>query len=258
MDNLLHISLLQFDIKWENRETNITSLEKMMSGLQSDLIVLPEMFTTGFTMEPENIAEKPLGKTHSWMKEIAAAKKCVITGSLVTQENGKYYNRLIWMYPDGNFATYDKRHLFRMAGEHKKYTAGNRKLIVNYRGWKICPLICYDLRFPVWSRNTEMYDLLIYIANFPAARSAHWNCLLKARAIENQCYVAGLNRTGTDAREIKYWGESRIINPIGNIIASSPEKKDGIIQTAISLKALKKYQQEFPFSLDSDSFHIVP
>ena len=235
----------------------------------TDLIVLPEMFSTGFSMNPEKFAEPLNGKTVNWMKEKAKEKNCVITGSFISEENGKCFNRLVWMNADGSYSTYDKRHLFRMANEDNHYTAGEKKIIVELKGWKICPLICYDLRFPVWSRNRKIddgkvglnthyeYDLLIYVANWPEIRSYPWKTLLLARAIENQCYVVGLNRVGNDGTEIYHSGDSAVISARGEIISKTKPHEDSTETVALNYSELAAFRKLFPAILDADTFEIM-
>jgi omega-amidase len=254
----LAITLVQTTLHWHDPAANRQMLAQKLAGLTepTDLIVLPEMFTTGFSMDAPQLAEKPDGPTLDWLKGQAAKHKAVITGSLITEENGRYYNRLIWMRPDGSFEHYDKRHLFRMAGEDQVYTAGTSRLVVTLKGWRICPLICYDLRFPVWSRNTGPdYDLLLYVANWPAKRSLAWRTLLPARAIENLAYVVGVNRVGEDGKAIPYSGDSAVYQPTGEI--TWQQSHEEIIQTVkISHKTLTDYRQSFPAHLDADSFTL--
>lgn len=227
----------------------------------TDLIVLPEMFTTGFTMEARAVAEPMNLTTFRWMKQMAAQTGAVVTGSYVVQEKNNYFNRLIWMQPDGQFDTYDKRHLFRMAGEDAVYTAGNQRIVKEWKGWRICPLICYDLRFPVWSRNVQpdstdfAYDLLLYVANWPAARRNAWNVLLQARAIENLSYVVGVNRVGQDSNEHLYTGDSAVVDYTGEILFSQADVEKTHQQT-LSLDGLKAFRNKFPTNLDADAFSI--
>ncbi|MBA3706782.1 MAG: amidohydrolase, partial [Bacteroidetes bacterium] len=216
----LKITIIQSNLHWENKEKNLEMFSKKIAAITdaTDLIVLPEMFTTGFSMNPKKFAEIMSGPTIEWLKQKAREKKCVITGSFIAEENGNYFNRLVWMNSDGTYNTYDKRHLFRMADEHNHYNFGKSKLVVELKGWKICPLVCYDLRFPVWSRNVKSeYDVLIYVANWPERRNHHWRTLLLARAIENQCYSIGVNRIGADGNSIAHSGDSTVIDPRGMI-----------------------------------------
>ncbi len=272
----LKVTIIQSDLHWENVAKNISMFSKKISAITepTDIIVLPEMFTTGFTMKSEKLAETMTGKTVAWMKEQAKKSNCVIIGSLIVKEEitspstdgrqrgVKFFNRLVWMQPDGDFYTYDKRHLFRMAKEHENFSAGNKRLIVDYKGWKICPLVCYDLRFPVWSRNfslteTPAYDCLIYIANWPEVRKTPWSKLLEARAIENQCYVVGVNRVGIDGTNHVYSGNSVVINPKGEAITTVPEHKEVTQTVSLSLKELTDFRALFPVRLDGDEFEII-
>lgn len=224
----------------------------------TDIIVLPEMFTTGFTMNARAMAEPMNGPTVEWMKKKVLEKKCVITGSMIITENGAFYNRLIWMDPDGSFTHYDKRHLFRLAHEEQTYTPGKNKIVVNCKGWKILPLICFDLRFPVWSRRTKEsdYDLLLYVANWPERRITAWNQLLIARAIENQCYVAGLNRVGNDGNDIYHSGESAVINCKGENIGSIPLHEECMETITLNKQELNDFRKQLPFIEDGDNFTI--
>lgn len=259
MPEPLRVTLVQTDLYWENPTANLAMLEEKLSehSQTTDVIILPEMFTTGFTMNPAAVAEPMNLTTTRWMRQIAAQYEAVVLGSFVVQESGKYYNRLVWMQPDGTYETYDKRHLFRMGNEHEVYTAGTRRLIHTWKGWKICPLICYDLRFPVWSRNVDnQYDLLIYVANWPAARENAWKSLLTARAIENQCYTVGVNRVGEDGKGIPHAGASGLIDFKGNWI--SYPHSDPLIHTyTLNHEELSTFRDKFPAYLDGDHFEIV-
>jgi predicted amidohydrolase len=238
-------------------------LEEQIFSLSepTDLIVLPEMFTTGFTMDAQAVAEPMNLTTFRWLKQMAAQTRAVVTGSYVVKEKNSYFNRLIWMQPDGQFDSYDKRHLFRMAGEDGIYTAGEQRLIKEWKGWRICPLICYDLRFPVWSRNrTEAstdfaYDLLLYVANWPAPRRTAWNTLLQARAIENLSYVAGVNRVGEDGNGHVYTGDSALIDFKGDVLFRQTDR-EAIHQQTLSLDDLRTFREKFPANLDADAFTI--
>ena len=256
----LHITLVQASLHWEDRETNLSMFEEQISRMEepTDLILLPEMFSTGFTMNAAKLAEDMDGAAVSWMKRIAAEKSVTLCGSLIIKENGNYYNRLVWMRPDGSLLTYDKRHLFRLAEEQKTYTPGSKKIITEIRGWKILPLICYDLRFPVWSRRTktEDYDLLVYVANWPDRRIHAWKTLLPARAIENQCYVAGLNRVGNDGNGIPHSGHSAVYDCMGESLAVTPAGKSVVTSVALSAETLAKCRRMFPFDRDADAFSI--
>ncbi len=260
----LKVTLVQTELHWENVDANLAMFTQKLSEIEkgsTDLIVLPEMFSTGFSMNAKTLAEKENGKTIQWMAQQANNKNAVITGSIIFEEDEKYYNRLIWMRPDGTFEYYNKRHLFSMGNEHLHYTAGTKKLITQLNGWKICPLVCYDLRFPVWSRNHFIkendtpigeYDLLLYIANWPERRNHPWKTLLLARAIENQCYVAGLNRIGADGNNIIHSGDSAIINAKGEIISTIPAHKNYISTIELNYNELINFRKEFPVGLDAD------
>ncbi|KAA5549191.1 amidohydrolase [Adhaeribacter rhizoryzae] len=254
----LSVTLVQTSLHWHDAAANREMLAQKLVGLTepTDLIVLPEMFTTGFSMEASLLAEKTDGTTLNWLQEQAAKYNAVITGSLIIEENGKYFNRLIWMRPNGSFEHYDKRHLFRMADEHQVYTAGTSRLLVTLKEWRICPLVCYDLRFPVWSRNTGPdYDLLLYVANWPAKRNLAWKTLLPARAIENLAYVVGVNRVGEDSKGIIYSGDSAAYGPTGEVIWQQHETE--AIQTIkLSQATLQAYRQAFPAYLDADAFSL--
>ncbi|WP_028981354.1 amidohydrolase [Sporocytophaga myxococcoides] len=254
----LKITLVQTPLFWKNSGANLAMLEEKLWQMkeQSDLIILPEMFTTGFSMDAAELAEPMNLTAFKWMKQMAAQKKAVITGSVIIKEGDKFHNRLIWMEPDGSFDAYDKRHLFRMAGEDKVYTAGIKKLIKEIKGWKICPLVCYDLRFPVFSRNRQNeYDLLIYVANWPAARNVAWKTLLRARAIENISYVAGVNRIGTDGKDLEYSGDSAVIGPVGEYIEELNDREE-LKTITLSAEHLNAFRQKFPAHLDADSFEL--
>jgi omega-amidase len=266
MQNELNIVGIQADLVWENPKKNIAFFEEKIQHLpkETDLVVLPEMFTTGFTMHPEKIAEFMDGTSILWMQKMAAENQIAITGSLVIKEhlNGakgdkKIYNRLVFVHPSGKIETYNKRHSFTLAGEDKVYTSGDKKLIVNYKGWRICPLICYDLRFPVWARNTENYDLLIYMANWPVTRIRAWDTLLKARAIENMSYVIGVNRTGKDANDYKYSGNSLIVDFLGDELSSLHINEIGLIKAKINKTNQDKTRKKLGFLNDRDSFSII-
>lgn len=253
----LRISTIQSIIHWEDIDANLDYFSKKIAILknQTDVVVLPEMFTTGFSMTPANLAESMSGKTMQWLASQASMIGAVVTGSFIAKENGKYYNRLVWMYPDGTFRTYDKRHLFTLAKEDENYEAGTKKLIVEWKGWKICPLICYDLRFPVWARNVEGYDLLIYTANWPVTRSNAWKILLAARAIENQCYVVGVNRVGKDGSELQYAGDSSVIDFGGKILSRVTEVEQ-VTTIEISKAKMDNFRQKLNFLDDRDLFEI--
>lgn len=267
----LKITIIQTNLHWENKTKNLEMFSQKMDAIaeSADIIVLPEMFTTGFSMNPREFAEPMSGSTVSWMKEQAKKKKCVVTGSFICEENGNYYNRLVWASADGTCSTYDKRHLFRMANEDNHYTAGNKKIVIDLKGWKICPLVCYDLRFPVWSRNTNTsggaadkenvsyeYDVLIYVANWPEVRSYPWKTLLLARAIENQCYVVGLNRVGDDGNKIYHSGDSAVINAKGAVISTTKPHDESIETVVLSYQELASFRKSFPALMDADGFRL--
>jgi omega-amidase len=224
---------------------------------KTDLIVLPEMFNTGFSMNATELAEPMQGKTMQWMLEVADRYDCVVTGSLIIEEQGKYYNRMIWMLPDGSFEKYDKHHLFSMGDENKFYTAGAEQVVVELKGWKIRLAICYDLRFPVWLKNQQdTYDILLVIASWPDKRSSHWKALIPARAIENQSYVIGVNRVGHDGNETYHSGHSMCIDAYGNTVYYKPEDED-LYTFSITYEDLVKTRRSFPFLKDGDDFKIL-
>jgi predicted amidohydrolase len=293
----LTITTIQTGLIWEDKEANLRLLEKKILALPdpAELVVLPEMFTTGFSMRPEFFAETMDGPAISWMKEIAAKRRVILTGSLIVSEGGDYFNRLVWMQPNGVFGYYDKRHRFAYAGEDQSYTAGRRRLITSVKGWRVLPLICYDLRFPVWSRQTPSgihdgrdslagvrgaggpgvtgragaadpagaadaayeYDLLLYVANWPQRRSSAWRTLLPARAVENQCFVAGVNRVGHDGNGIYHSGDSRIIGPLGDILYDAADREE-VFSMTLQKETLTGVRQHFPFWRDADHFTIEP
>lgn len=256
----LKITTIQTSLHWEQVDENLFHFSKMMDGVEaSDIIVLPEMFTTGFTMNPEKLGEEHGGKGLQWMQQKAKEKDAIIVGSISVKDNGNYYNRLYWVKPDGTYEWYDKRHLFRMGNEHQHYTAGNKKLVIDYKGWKVCPLVCYDLRFPVWSRNKKenTYDVLIYVANWPEVRSYPWKQLLIARAIENQAYVVGVNRIGEDGNGIAHSGDTSIINPRGEITNNTQSHQDKAETVLLSYTYLQDFRKVFPVMLDGDDFEVI-
>lgn len=253
----LRVTLVQQALHWENQTANLEEFSRLLAPLagHTDIIILPEMFTTGFSMTPDHLAESMQGPTIQWMRAQAAATGAVITGSLIIEEAGRFYNRLVWMRPDGTLDTYDKRHLFSLAGEDKRYASGLSRLITAWKGWRICPLICYDLRFPVWSRNTHAYDLLIYVANFPARRSYAWDQLLLARAIENQTYVIGVNRVGTDGNGHAYAGGSALIDYEGQVVTRLGTQNT-VFTTTIDPASQEQFQKKFQFLADQDHFFV--
>ena len=257
--NNLKLTLIQSDIYWHQIEANLAMYEEKLWQITepTDIIVLPEMFQTGFTMDHAGLAEPMNLTTFKWMKQMAAQKKAVVTGSYIVKEKGQTFNRLIWMQPDGTWHKYDKRHLFRMADEHHYFDMGMEKLIVEWRGWKICPMICYDLRFPVWARNRNLeYDLLLYVANWPAVRVNAWDALLKARAIENVAYTIGLNRVGEDGKQIAYNGHSGAYSAKGETLAFSDQEE--MMQITLSGSELARFREKFPAHLDADDFELKP
>ncbi len=257
MDNL-KISIVQSALIWENKQANLDAFSTKINQIETetDVIVLPEMFTTGFSMKPQKLAEPTKDQTYAWMKKQALAKQAAIVGSFIVVEKGKYYNRLLWVNPDEIYEKYDKRHLFSLAKEHLHYTAGNEKIIINYKGWRIRPLICYDLRFPVWARNVNDYDLLLYVANWPTPRAHAWRTLLQARAIENQAYVAGVNRVGEDAFGNSHSGDSAVINPLGELLTSIKPFEEATETIELSVEMMGTFRQKFPFGNDADSFEV--
>ena len=253
----MQVLLIQAPLVWEKPKLNRNYFEECINAISEkvDLIVLPEMFTTGFTMNPSAVAETMQGETVVWIQSLAKAKNCAITGSIVIEENGNFYNRMLFVFPSGEIQHYDKRHLFTLAGEEKVYIAGTQKLIVEYLGWKICPLVCYDLRFPVFSRNVEEYDLLIYVASWPKVRTSAWDALLKARAIENVSYVVGVNRIGEDASGHNYVGHSQIVDCLGEYVVE-PQESEAIFIATLDKSKLSEIRQKFAFLNDQDAFDI--
>lgn len=256
----LKITVFQAYLFWENTDKNLQNLSLRLSmGVKekTDLIVLPEMFNTGFSMNAAELAEPMQGKTMQWMLDMAKKYECVVTGSLIIQEGDNYYNRMIWMLPDGNFEQYDKHHLFGLGDEDEHYTAGKEQVIVELKGWKIRLAICYDLRFPVWLRNKEaQYDILLVIASWPDKRASHWKALIPARAIENQSYVIGVNRVGHDGNEIYHSGHSMCIDAYGNTVYYKPEDED-LYTFSINYEDLVKNRRTFPFLRDADDFKLL-
>jgi len=250
----LKIALIQHEQVWEDIDANLELFSTALEGVAPDvdLIILPEMFSTGFTMNAPSLSQKMDGSGVKWLRDTAQRKQADLVGSLIIRENDSYYNRLVWMTPDGRFSTYDKRHLFRMAGEHHVYTAGNRMLTIALKGWRLRPFICYDLRFPGWTRNiSNSYDVAVFIANWPAARRLHWRRLLQARAIENLSYVVGVNRVGTDGNGLAYSGDSAVIDPTGNVLSEVPDQPS-IIPVHIRKEDLDAYREAFPAWMDAD------
>lgn len=262
----LKITLVQSDLHWEDRALNLQHFDSHLKNIreQSDIVVLCEMFTTGFSMDPERVAEEHHPdemETLNWMRRWAAKLDAVITGSVSVLESGKYYNRLYWVLPDGRINTYDKRHLFSFAGEDQAYSEGQDRIIEEWRGWKICPLICYDLRFPVWSRNVLLdgepaYDVLIYVANWPEVRREPWIKLLAARAIENQVYVVACNRVGFDGNGHAYSGDSSVIDPRGAYVYESPLRQEDVCTVTLLAEPLRDFRSKFPVLKDADPFDL--
>ncbi len=267
----LTISTIQTNLLWEEKQANLRLLEEKINALQekTEIVVLPEMFSTGFSMNAEQLAETMDGETMDWMKRISREYRIILTGSIMIREDDKYFNRLIWMLPNGEYGYYDKRHLFAFGEEDKHYSAGNKRLIASVKGWRINLLICYDLRFPVWARQAPSlpppkeeqtssapeYDVLIYVANWPEKRSHAWKTLLCARAIENQCYVVGVNRVGSDANNIYYSGNSLVIDPLGQVLYHMADEED-VNTITLSKEKLDEVRERFPFWKDADGFNI--
>ena len=269
----LTITGIQTNLYWEDKAANLKMFEeKILSiNIPTEIVVLPEMFSTGFSMNPEKLAEGMDGKTVQWMKRISAEKKIILTGSVIIEEDGKYFNRLVWMMPNGEFGYYDKRHLFAYADEDQHYTPGYKRLIASVKGWKINLLVCYDLRFPVWSRQTltpspsplvekgdaaPEYDVLIYVANWPERRNHAWKTLLEARAIENQCYVVGVNRVGEDGNKIYHGGDSMVVDPMGQVLYHRKDEEE-IFTASLDKGHLEAVRKKIPFWKDADAFRIL-
>ena len=259
MQNELTVTLIQSNLSWENPIQNRLNFEEKINSINTptDIIVLPEMFTSGFTMHPKNLSESINGETISWMKKLAAETNAAITGSLIIKENDSYYNRLCFVEPSGNVSTYNKRHTFTLAGEDKVYNAGTDKVIITYKGWKICPQICYDLRFPVFARNTEDYDLLFYVANWPKPRISAWDALLKARAIENMSYTIGVNRVGLDANNYEYPGHSMTYDCLGNALTDLKPNEESVVTVTLLKNYQDKYRNKLQFLSDRDCFTLM-
>ncbi|PSL35802.1 amidohydrolase [Chitinophaga ginsengisoli] len=260
----LKVTLIQTNLHWENIEDNLRMFDEKINAIQerTEIVVLPEMFSTGFSMAPERLAQTMDGSAVQWMKKKAAEKNIILTGSLIIEENGNYWNRLLWMQPNGVYGTYDKRHLFGFGGEHEHYQPGDKRLIAQVKGWKICLTVCYDLRFPVWSRNAILpetgepaYDVLINVANWPERRSTPWKTLIHARAIENQCYAIGVNRVGNDGNNIYHSGDSSLIDPLGEILYRKSHDED-IFTTTLERSRLDEVRKNFPFLKDADKFQV--
>ena len=264
----LTITTIQSNLIWEDKAANLRMLEQKIAGIEekTEIVVLPEMFNTGFSMRPEALAETMEGETIEWMKRVSRENGIVLTGSLMIEEAGNYYNRLVWMLPNGQYGHYDKRHLFAFGEEDKHYSAGNKRLIASVKGWKINLQVCYDLRFPVWARQAPLssrrgdggeveYDVLIYVANWPERRSHAWKTLLCARAIENQCYVVGVNRVGSDSKNVYHSGNSLVIDPLGQVLYHMADEED-VNTITLQKEMLEDVRSKFPFWKDADKFNI--
>jgi predicted amidohydrolase len=258
----LTITTIQSNLLWEEKSANLRLLEEKIRGIaeKTEIVILPEMFNTGFSMKPSQLSETMDGETVSWMKKVSRENGVILTGSVIIGEEGKYFNRLIWMLPNAEFGHYDKRHLFAYGEEDKYFSAGNKRLIASAKGWRIQLLVCYDLRFPVWSRQQSAsgspeFDVLIYVANWPERRSHAWKTLLCARAIENQCYVVGVNRVGTDGNKIYYSGNSLVIDPLGQVLYHMADEED-VNTIVLSKEKLDEVRSKFPFWKDADEFRI--
>ncbi|MNS04017.1 2-oxoglutaramate amidase [compost metagenome] len=253
----MKVALIQSSIVWENPKLNRKYYEETINGIVGsvDLIVLPEMFTTGFTMNPQLVSETMQGETVVWLQTLAKAKKSAITGSLIIEENGQFFNRLVFVFPSGEMQYYDKKHLFTLAGEDRIYSRGRKKNIIDYLGWKICPLVCYDLRFPVFSRNTEDYDLLLYVASWPKPRINAWDILIRARAVENMCYTIGVNRNGLDNNNFEYIGHSQVVDFLGNYVLE-PQETEGVFMVELSKEKMIETRNKLGFLNDRDSFEL--
>ena len=258
MKEELKIFLLQFDLIWEDPSKNRLQITNYLEELSDiDIILLPELFSTGFSVSSTHLAEPMDGETVTWMKSISEKKNAVLCGTVMIKDKGHIYNRLLWVEPNGRVLHYDKRHLFSLIEEDKHFTAGIKRLIVEYEGWKICPMICYDLRFPVFARNDVDYDVLLFVANWPNTRISAWDALLKARAIENQTYVVGLNRVGVDAFNAGYPGHSQVLDPEGVCISMAPEYEVGLVEVTLSKNHLMVCRKRHPFLSDRDAFTIT-
>ncbi len=254
----MNVTIIQTDMAWEDKSHNLNHIEEIIvsNNFKTDIVILPEMFNTGFSMNPENLAESPDGSTFKWMMKTARKGNFGLCGSYIVKDNNQYYNRWIFASPDGEYWSYDKRHLFTMGGEKESFSAGDNRVVFTYREVRINPYICYDLRFPVWSRNRNDTDLMIYAANWPESRSEVWKILLRARAIENQCYVVGANRIGTDGNGIKYCGDSLIIDPKGAVIAAAEVNVESYVTADLSMSNLADFRKKFPVASDADNFTI--
>lgn len=254
----MKVAIVQSHIHWEDKHKNIQSFEQKLGSIEpgTQLVLLPEMFTTGFSMNPEKLAEKYPGETVAWMKQVSSRYGFALTGSIIAESNGNFFNRMIFAQPTGEITFYDKRHLFRMGKEDEHYSAGNKRVTVEYKGWRIMLAVCYDIRFPVWLRNRNDYDLLILVANFPEKRRYAWNSLIVARAIENQAYVAACNRVGSDGNKINHTGDSQIVDPMGQPLVVAKPNSEEIIYATLSKEYLNSVRESFPVHLDADDFAI--
>ena len=258
MKEALNICLLQCDLHWEDALKNRTQIDAYLAEVTgADIILLPELFSTGFSVASTHLVETMDGETLSWMKTLSEKKKAVLCGSVMIEDKGHIYNRLLWVEPNGRVLHYDKRHLFSLIEEDKHFTAGIERLILEYEGWKICPMICYDLRFPVFARNDVDYDVLLFVANWPNTRISAWDALLKARAIENQTYIVGLNRVGVDGFNAEYPGHSQVLDPEGDCISMAPEYEVGLVEVTLSKNHLMVCRRRHPFLSDRDAFTIT-
>lgn len=256
---ILNIAVFQLDLVWENHEANRARIDELLQDINTntDVVFLPEMFTTGFSMNVSELGETMDGVTVQWMKKRSSEHQLALCGSLIIQENGDFYNRSVFVEPSGEIHFYNKRHLFTMGEEESHFQKGTERLIVPYKGWRICPLICYDLRFPVWSRNRNEYDLLVYSANWPNARNEVWKTLLKARSIENQCFVVGVNRIGKDENGIDYSGDSQVLNPKGEHLAKSISNAEEVLIASLSHQEMVDFRGKFPVLNDADDYNLV-
>lgn len=259
LSNNIGITLIQSSLRWENPAANLERFSEKLDAVKqpADLVVLPEMFTTGFTMNAAALAEPMEGPSMGWMADRAEVMGCSLAGSMIIREDGRFYNRMIWMNPDGSYVFYDKRHLFRMADEHNHYSSGDKRVVVSFKGWRFCLQICYDLRFPVWSRNRGDYDALIYVANWPQARSQAWISLLQARAIENQAYVIGVNRVGEDGTGKSYSGDSAVRDPRGKLMSGIKAGREAAETVTLDLESLHSFRTKFAVLRDADPFNIL-
>lgn len=253
----LRITLVQTDLLWQDKPANLLKIDQLINGVQTDVVVLPEMFATGFSMDAKNNFSEMEGREHLWMKAKAKELNAVVSGSLIIKENGSFYNRFLWVQPDGTTEFYDKRHLFRMANEQEHYAPGKNIKVLELKGWKIALQVCYDLRFPVWSRNKNLgYDTIIYVANWPEKRSFAWKNLLKARAIENLAYCIGVNRVGLDGNGINYSGDSAALSYLGEELSNIPPNQEKIETVLLSKASLDEYRKKFPAWMDADDFTL--